>query len=115
MFGQFKAGAERILGLVRKRYGNRDPRVLTLRSIISSCEIAESLMQLVFSAVGSALGDSESLLSRAVSRALRAGVAVPAKLLTGATAGLVDESYEDEELTSGSTLEDTQVEAQRRA
>jgi len=54
--------------------------VLTLRSIISSCEIAESLMMLVFSAVGSALGDSESLLSRAVSRALRIGVALPAKL-----------------------------------
>lgn len=115
VFGQFKAGAERILGLVRKRYGNRDPRVLTLRSIISSCEIAESLMQLVFSAVGSALGDSESLLSRAVSRALRAGVAVPAKLLTGTSPELVDETYEDEELTNGSTHKDTQVEAQRRA
>lgn len=83
VFGQFKAGAERTIELVRKRYGRKDPRVLTLRSIISSCEIAESLMQLVFSAVGSALGDSESLLSRAVSRALRAGVTVPARLLSG--------------------------------
>ena len=80
IFGQFKAGAERTLELVRKRYGRRDPRVLTLRSIISSCEIAESLMQLVFNAVGSALENPESLLSRAIHRALRIGMALPAKL-----------------------------------
>ncbi len=81
VFGQFKVGAQRALDHVRRRYGNKDPRVLTLRSIISSCEIAEALMQLVFNAVGSALGDSESLLSRAVSRALRIGMTVPAKLM----------------------------------
>ena len=34
-----------------KQYGEKDPRVLTLRSIISSCEIAEAVMQLVISSV----------------------------------------------------------------
>ena len=59
--------------------------MLTLSSIISSCEIAEALMQLVFNAVGSALGDSESLLARAVSRALRIGMTVPVKLMSMGT------------------------------
>ena len=48
--------------------------MVTLRSIISSCEIAEALMQLIFGAVGSALGDPQSLLSRTVNRALQASV-----------------------------------------
>ena len=94
VFQQFKTGAERILAHVRERYGRHDPRVLTLRSIVSSCEIADALMQLVFSAVGSALGDSESLLSRAVGRALHLGMAVPAKLLAIGTS----ESHRDEQL-----------------
>ena len=34
----------------------RDPRVLTLRSIKSSCELAEAMLQLVFSSVERALG-----------------------------------------------------------
>ncbi len=82
VFEQFKAGAERILGHVEKRYGKADPRVLTLRSIISSCEIGEAMMQLVMNAVGTALGDEASLLSRAVNRALRVGMSVPAKILS---------------------------------
>ena len=80
-FSQFKQGAERALAHVRERYGDKDPRVLTLRSILSSCEIADALMQLIFNAVGSALGDPQSLLSRTVSRALRMGLAAPARLL----------------------------------
>lgn len=80
-FGQFRQGAERALIHVKERHGVRDPRVLTLRSIISSCEIAEALMQLIFNAVGSALGDPESLLSRTISRALKLGLGGPAKLL----------------------------------
>lgn len=108
VFGQFKAGAERTIELVRKRYGRHDPRVLTLRSIISSCEIAESLMQLVFSAVGSALGDSESLLSRAVSRALRAGVAVPAKLLAGNNGSLPELAPEDAREAGDDLAEDAE-------
>lgn len=98
MFGQFKAGAERTLAYVRERYGPKDPRVLTLRSIITSCEIAEALMQLIFSAVGSALGDSESLLSRAVFRALKVGMAVPARVLaTGSPAAGGEEREEGED------------------
>jgi hypothetical protein len=41
-------------------------------------------MQLVFSSVERALGDSQSLLSKAVSTALKVGVKVPAKLVAGA-------------------------------
>ena len=82
VFEQFKAGAERILAHVEKRYGKADPRVLTLRSIISSCEIGEAMMQLILNAVGTALGDEASLLSRAVNRALRVGMSVPAKILS---------------------------------
>lgn len=80
-FSQFKQGTERALIHVSEKYGNKDPRVLTLRSILSSCEIADALMQLIFSAVGSALGDPQSMLSRTISRALRAGLVAPAKLL----------------------------------
>ena len=82
VFEQFKAGAERILTHVEKRYGKADPRVVTLRSIISSCEIGEAMMQLILNAVGTALGDEASLLSKAVNRALRVGMSVPAKILS---------------------------------
>jgi DNA-binding transcriptional regulator GbsR (MarR family) len=84
VFGKFKQTAEATLEYVRGRFGERDPRVATLRSIITSCEIAEAVMQLVFSSVERALGDSQSLLSRAVSTALKVGVKVPAKLVAGA-------------------------------
>ena len=80
-FSQFKQGTERALIHVSEKYGNKDPRVLTLRSILSSCEIADALMQLIFSAVGSALGDPQSMLSRTITRALKAGIGGPAKLL----------------------------------
>ncbi len=63
IFSQFKQNATRTLDYVRERYGERDPRVLTLRSIISSCEIGEAVIELVLSSVASALGDPESLLS----------------------------------------------------
>ncbi len=108
VFAQFRTGATRTLNYVRKRYGPRDPRVLTLRSIISSCEIAEALMQLVFNAVGSALGDPQSLLSRAVSRALRAGLAVPTRLLAiGREPELDDPEFEDPELEDPEDEEET--------
>jgi len=83
VFQQFKLTAERSLAFVRKRYGERDPRVLTLRSIIATCAIGEAMMQLVFSAVQSAMSDSESVLSRAVHTALKVGVGKPAKWLFG--------------------------------
>lgn len=81
IFSQFKQGATRTLDYVQGRYGKRDPRAVTLRSIISSCEIAEAVMQLVFSSVSSALGNPQSLLSKAVNTALRVGLTVPAKVL----------------------------------
>jgi hypothetical protein len=85
---------------VEKRYGKADPRVLTLRSIISSCEIGEAMMQLILNAVGTALGDEASLLSKAVNRALRVGMSVPAKILSKRDAG-PREIEADEESTHG--------------
>ena len=81
VFQQFKQTATRSLEYIRKRHGARDPRVLTLRSIIATCEIAEALMQLVLNAVTSALGDSESILTKAVNTAFKVGVGLPARAL----------------------------------
>jgi len=81
VFGRFKQASAHTLAYVTERYGERDPRVLTLRSIISSCEIAEAMMQLVVSSVANALNDSESLLHKAVITALKVGTIVPGKLL----------------------------------
>lgn len=96
VFSQFKQGAERALVHVKEKYGPKDPRVLTLRSILSSCEIADALMQLIFSAVGNALGDPESLLSRTVTRALRLGLGGPAKLIASSLDPEVTEQEEQE-------------------
>ena len=80
VFKKFRVAAESTLDYIVQRYGTKDPRVLTLRSIISSCEIAEAVMQLVFSSVERALGDSNSVLTKAVNAALKVGLAVPARL-----------------------------------
>lgn len=72
-FQRFKEGATRALQVIEKRHGKKDPRVLTLRSVLSTCDIADAVMQLVFSSVHSALGDPQSLLSRAISTALKIG------------------------------------------
>jgi hypothetical protein len=77
---QFQQTATRSLEYVTERYGPRDPRVFTLRSILTTCEIADAMMKLVLSAVSSALGDPQSILSRAVNAALKVGVGVPARL-----------------------------------
>jgi DNA-binding transcriptional regulator GbsR (MarR family) len=81
-FQRFRVGMTRMLALIKERHGARDPRVMTLRSILTTCEIADAVMQLVFSAVGSALGDSQSLLTRAITTALKVG-GVPGKMLAG--------------------------------
>jgi DNA-binding transcriptional regulator GbsR (MarR family) len=82
VLGRFKQAAQSTLEYVQQRYGAKDPRVLTLRSIVSSCEIADAVMQLVFSSVERALGDRESLLARAVSATLRLGMKVPTKIIS---------------------------------
>jgi DNA-binding transcriptional regulator GbsR (MarR family) len=102
IFGQFKQNATRTLDYVRERYGERDPRALSLRSIISSCEIAEAVIELVLSSVTSALGDSESLLSKAIHTAFKVGIGVPAKLIAagakkGKRAALVEPKDAPEE------------------
>ncbi|MEZ6005655.1 MAG: hypothetical protein R3F33_15910 [Planctomycetota bacterium] len=80
-FSRFHTGMTRTLGYVQDKFGPRDPRVVTLRSILSTCEIADAVMQLVFTAVGGALGDPQSLLSRAVQAALKFGIGVDGKRL----------------------------------
>ena len=82
-FQQFRSAASRTLNYVQERYGDRDPRVFTLRSIISTCEIAESVVNLVVSSVANALEDSESLLHKAMNTALKVGMVLPSKLLLG--------------------------------
>jgi DNA-binding transcriptional regulator GbsR (MarR family) len=127
VFQHFKLASTRILAYVQEKHGDKDPRVLTLRSIISTCEIAEAVMNLLVGAVASALDDSESLLHKAVSTALRVGVVVPSKVLLGkdglqhfASARLAaaesredesreDESREDESREDGSHENDAQV------
>lgn len=86
VFQQFRATADRALAFVKERHGERDPRVLTLHSILTTCDIAEALMQLVFSAVQNAMSDSESVLSRAINAAFKVGVGVPARWLFGGVA-----------------------------
>lgn len=96
VFQQFRQTAERSLAFIKSRYGERDPRVLTLRSIITTCDIGEALMQLVFSAVQNAMSDSESVLSRAINAAFKVGVGAPAKWLFGNAVGdAIDEALPD--------------------
>jgi DNA-binding transcriptional regulator GbsR (MarR family) len=99
-FQQFKQTARRALAYIAERHGERDPRCLTLRSIITTCELAEALMGLVLGAVTSALGDPEHLLSKALSKALEIGVGVPTRMLRGGRPGPSgddNEEYEEEE------------------
>jgi DNA-binding MarR family transcriptional regulator len=83
-FQQFRVTADRALEFIKLRHGERDPRVLTLRSIIAACEIAEALMKLLVSAVANALGDSQSILSRAITAALKVGLGAPQSLFAQA-------------------------------
>jgi DNA-binding transcriptional regulator GbsR (MarR family) len=83
VFQQLRSSSTRMLAYVQEQYGDKDPRVLTLRSIISTCEIAEAVMQLVVGAVAHALDDSQSLLHKAVATALKVGVVVPSRVLLG--------------------------------
>ena len=73
----FKRAAGQTLAYIKKKHGPKDPRVLTLRSIIGSCEIAEAVMQLVMGSVERALGDSQSLLSKALTKALMLSTNLP--------------------------------------
>ena len=104
MFQQFKITAERALAFVRKKYGERDPRVLTLRSIIATCAIGEAMMQLVFGAVQNAMSDTESVLSRAVHTALKVGIGKPARWLFGGAGELM--AATDAAASLGATAEE---------
>ncbi len=81
VFQRFRQTAQRSLDYIALHHGERDPRVLTLRSIVATCDIADALMQLVFSAVQGAMSDPESVLSKALTAAFKVGVGVPARVL----------------------------------
>lgn len=85
-FQNFRQASQRAVEYIQRHHGERDPRVYTLRSIIAACSLADAMMNVVFSAVTNALGDSESVLSRALTSALKAGVGGPARLLFRAPA-----------------------------
>jgi DNA-binding transcriptional regulator GbsR (MarR family) len=113
VLGKLRQSTERTLNYVRETYGDKDPRVLTLRSIVSSCDIAEAVMQLVFSSVERALGDSQSILSKAITAAFKVGVGVPARILTGAGPAELAalELEDDEDLDEEHALADGEREA----
>ena len=96
VFGKFKQSAQKILQYITERYGEKDSRVLVLRSIISTCEIAEAMMTLIFSSVERALGEPESILTKAVNAAFKVGMAVPGKLFHPVPT-LVDAPDEDDD------------------
>ncbi len=96
VFQQFRQTAQRSLKFITEHHGERDPRVLTLRSIIAACDIAEALMQLVFNAVQGAMSDPESVLSKAIHTALKVGVGLPVKWL--ALNGVEDGEAQPKEL-----------------
>ena len=106
VFQQFRQTAERALTFVKERHGERDPRVLTLNSILTTCNIAEALMQLVFSAVQNAMSDSESVLSRAINAAFKVGVGAPTRWLFG---GMTPPAAADEPATPSRETDQTLV------
>jgi DNA-binding transcriptional regulator GbsR (MarR family) len=89
-FTHFHAGMSRTLQHVNQKFGSKDPRVLTLRSILSTCEIADAVMQLVFTSVSGALGDPQSMLSRTIQAALRFGIGMDGKRLADIPAHAMD-------------------------
>jgi DNA-binding transcriptional regulator GbsR (MarR family) len=103
VIGRFKQSVQSMQRIVAERYGEKDPRVFTLRSILSSLEIADAVLQLVFSSVERALGDSGSLLSKAVRTALKVGRRAPPRK------GAVDLHHELA-LPSGTALSDDEDE-----
>ncbi len=80
-FAHFHSGMSQTLKHVNDKFGSKDPRALTLRSILSTCEIADAVMQLVFTSVSGALGDPQSMLSRTIQAALKFGVGMDGKKL----------------------------------
>jgi DNA-binding MarR family transcriptional regulator len=92
-FQTFRQTAGRALEFVARKHGERDPRVLTLRSIISACDIADALMKLLVGAVANALGDGQSILSRAIGAALKVGLGEPGRLLTQTGPSAADAAF----------------------
>lgn len=109
VFGKLRVASQTTLEYVKGRYGEKDPRVLSLRSILTSLDIADAVMQLVFSSVERALGDSESILSRAVNAALKVGMRTPARANTPDVKELLarmpsDDDADDDEEDGATTL-----------
>ena len=115
VFQQFRQTAERALAFVKERHGERDPRVVTLSSILTTCNIAEALMQLVFSAVQNAMSDSESVLSRAINAAFKVGVGAPTRWLFGGNGGLAKMMQDGADAPDGAPEESSEGLAKEQA
>jgi hypothetical protein len=108
-FEQFRVGATRAMDFVVERHGARDPRALTLRSIIATCDLASAMMNVIFSSVSSALGDPQSLLSKAVNAALKVGVG---KMVKSAASHNGKTSAADERVAKGPSAEERSEKAE---
>jgi DNA-binding transcriptional regulator GbsR (MarR family) len=76
----FKENARSALRHVTDQYGEKDPRVRTLQSIVTTSEIAEATIQF-FVATGSAVpSDENSRLARVIRRMTAIGMKVPGEL-----------------------------------
>lgn len=104
-FAHFHSGMSQTLKHVNAKFGSKDPRVLTLRSILSTCEIADAVMQLVFTSVSGALGDPQSMLSRTIQAALKFGIGMDGKQLSS----IPDHAIDPETAEIPSSGEDRQI------
>ncbi len=114
-FSRFHTGMTRTLNYVQKKFGPKDPRVLTLRSILSTCEIADAVMQLVFTSVSGALGDPQSLLSRAVQAALKFGIGLDGKRLATPAPHAVDPKDAEAQIEPAAEAQESSTQPQREA
>ncbi|MBX3474610.1 MAG: helix-turn-helix domain-containing protein [Planctomycetes bacterium] len=76
----FKDNARSALKYVTERYGDNDPRVRTLQSIVTTSEIAESTIQFFVAASSAVPNDTDSRLARVIRRMTAIGMKVPGEL-----------------------------------
>jgi hypothetical protein len=82
--------------------------------VLSTCDIADAVMQLVFSSVHGALGDPQSLLSKAIGTALKVGgVALPGARKQRAFEDLSGTDLANEEFLEGAILKPKETEPEQ--
>lgn len=76
----FKNNARSALQYVTERYGEKDARVETLQSIVTTSEIAEATIQFFVAASMAVPSNDESRLARVVKRMASIGMKVPGEI-----------------------------------